>query len=956
MANQTVGTVYVQVEPSGRGFGKAIEGDISPNIDAIGSKGSSSLLSKIGGAFGKIGKLGVGVIGTITGGIAGLAAKGGFDRALQIEQAQAKLKGLGHDANSVSGIMSDAQAAVKGTAYGLGDAATVAAALSASGVKQGGQLTKVLKTVADTAQISGRSMTDIGTIFGSVAARGKLQGDDMLQLMSSGVPVLQMLGTHLGKTSAEVSDMVSKGQIDFQTFSDAMQEGLGGAALAAGTTFDGAMANVKAALSRVGASFETPVLNGLRDVFNALIPVIDGLASQLNPLSDQFANGLSPIVERVTTFLGLFSDQVANGTITVQGLAGRLASLVGGFGLLSGVGGNVTQITGLFDALGKTGDSQISKLLSKFQTLPTQLQTGFGKLSGVSGYFNSSIREALTLDGDPFAASLNQIHSGTEKLLSPFKTIGSKIGGTKLGGNIAGLSADIATGFGKLTSSANSNILAFGTKMGAKFSDIFSSLGDSKIVTGIGAMGGKVKSALAPVASGIGDVLGGIGNIAAGPLQSGLNKIGGMVQTFFAPGNFLKFFGIGAIAAGLVAGIGLINQSMDGGLDSMVDFIIEQAPAAINGFVKSVMTALPTVMLSGISIITSLLDGITQTLPMIITGAAAMITGIVNGLAEGLPRIIPAALTMVTTLVTSLVQAMPSIIMAGVNLLQGIIQGILAAIPLLAAQTPTILNTIISTLAANLPQIMQTGVQVLLSLIDGIVNAIPSLIAALPQIIASIISTLVANLPQIITAGIQIIVALAGGLIQAIPHIIAALPAIIDGIKNGFSSVDWGEIGKNIINGIKDGIVAFASGLWDAAKNAAKGALDGVKNLLGIHSPSRVFRDQVGVMISRGMAVGITNGQPTVNQALSRVVADMTLDGNTLGFPDMQAPKFPKGNTMSPLSGYLSDVDAPTSAHSDWDTRGKTVNVSVDIDARNDDIDVLYAKFATKVQAAAERW
>ena len=136
-----------------------------------------SLTGTLGKAFGKIGKLGLGAIGTITGGVTALAAKGGFTRALNIENAQAKLKGLGHDANSVSEIMNNALASVKGTAFGLGDAATVAASLSAAGIASGEQMTKVLKTVADTAQISGRSLTDIGTIFGSVAARGKLQGE-----------------------------------------------------------------------------------------------------------------------------------------------------------------------------------------------------------------------------------------------------------------------------------------------------------------------------------------------------------------------------------------------------------------------------------------------------------------------------------------------------------------------------------------------------------------------------------------------------------------------------------------------------------------------------------------------------------------------------------------------------------------------------------------------------------
>ena len=183
MAESSIGVVYIEVAPSGKDFGKKLEGDIIQAVDNAAKTGGTSILGKFGGAFGKIGKIGLGAIGTIAGGITALAAKGGFQRALAIENAQAKLKGLGHDAKSVSEIMNNALASVKGTAFGLGDAATVAATLSAAGIKSGDQMTNVLKTVADTAQISGRSLTDIGTIFSSVAARGKLQGDDMLQLM-----------------------------------------------------------------------------------------------------------------------------------------------------------------------------------------------------------------------------------------------------------------------------------------------------------------------------------------------------------------------------------------------------------------------------------------------------------------------------------------------------------------------------------------------------------------------------------------------------------------------------------------------------------------------------------------------------------------------------------------------------------------------------------------------------
>ena len=372
---QDIGTVYVQVAPSGKDFGKTLEGDITGSVDTAARKSGGSLTGTLGKAFGKIGKLGLGAIGTITGGVTALAAKGGFTRALNIENAQAKLKGLGHDANSVSEIMNNALASVKGTAFGLGDAATVAASLSAAGIASGEQMTKVLKTVADTAQISGRSLTDIGTIFGSVAARGKLQGDDMLQLMSSGVPVLQMLAKHLNTTSEDVSDMVSKGKIDFQTFADAMQEGLGGAALAAGDTFSGALANVKAALSRLGEGPGKLALESLRKTFNAAIPAVDALSSQLTPFVEQLNGKLTPYVDRAVKLIEQFSQGLQDGSITVQDIVGSLGQLAGAFALFAGVGGNVDKITNVFDTLGKLGDGGIGQLTGKLKQMPGQLQS-----------------------------------------------------------------------------------------------------------------------------------------------------------------------------------------------------------------------------------------------------------------------------------------------------------------------------------------------------------------------------------------------------------------------------------------------------------------------------------------------------------------------------------------------------------------------------------------------------
>lgn len=290
--------------------------------------------------FGKIGKIGLGAITTIGGGITALAAKGGFTRALNIENAQAKLKGLGHTTEEITEIMANANAAVKGTAYGLDEAATVAASAVASGIKPGEQLTQVLKTIGDTAQIAGMGFSDAGAIFTSVMARGKLQGDDMLQLTSRGVPVLQALSDQLGVSTQDVSDMVSSGEIDFRTFATAMDKYLGGSALAAGETFTGALANVKAALSRLGQKAATPALNALRDMFNVLTPVIDKVNTALQPLADRLGTKLADAVQAVTPWIQRFADGMADGSISIQDIIEHVSLLVGAFAGFTGSGAN----------------------------------------------------------------------------------------------------------------------------------------------------------------------------------------------------------------------------------------------------------------------------------------------------------------------------------------------------------------------------------------------------------------------------------------------------------------------------------------------------------------------------------------------------------------------------------------------------------------------------------------
>lgn len=227
--------------------------------------------------------------------------EGGKKRALNIEQAKFQFEGLGMD---VEKTMESANEAVLGTAYGLDEAAVIAAQFGASGMKAGEEMTQALRGISGVAAMTGGSYADIGRIFTQVAGQGRLMGDQLLQLSGRGINAAATLAKHLGITEAEVREMVTKGQIDFETFTEAMSEAFGEHATKANETFTGSLSNVRAALARIGAEFFTPNLKNARDVFNAITPVVNELKDALMPLIEAINELTTKAAKNLIKYLG----------------------------------------------------------------------------------------------------------------------------------------------------------------------------------------------------------------------------------------------------------------------------------------------------------------------------------------------------------------------------------------------------------------------------------------------------------------------------------------------------------------------------------------------------------------------------------------------------------------------------------------------------------------------------
>ncbi len=224
--------------------------------------------------------------------------EGGKRRAQNIEQAMFQLRGLlGEDefAKSQELINKNINDAVAGTAYGFDAAAKVASQLKASNIDFGEDMMKSLRGVSGVAAMTNSSYEEIGHIFTTVAGQGKLMTMQLNQLAGRGLNVAATLAKAYGVTEAELREMVTKGEVDFKSFAFAMDDAFGEHATKANETFSGALSNIKASLSRMGAKFATPIYDKLKEMFNKLLPIFKGVEKLLNPVAEAFEKILNTV-------------------------------------------------------------------------------------------------------------------------------------------------------------------------------------------------------------------------------------------------------------------------------------------------------------------------------------------------------------------------------------------------------------------------------------------------------------------------------------------------------------------------------------------------------------------------------------------------------------------------------------------------------------------------------------
>lgn len=335
----------------------------------------------------------------------------------------------------------------------------------------------------------------------------------------------------------------------------------------------------------------------------------------------------------------------------------------------------------------------------------------------------------------------------------------------------------------------------------------------------------------------------------------------------------------------------------------LISTLKDNAQQLLGEVVKPISDGLTESLLpAAISAIEQLTQGFEENgVSGMIQAAGNIVNGLITGIMENAPFLISTGMELLSQFWLGIATGLPELIVKGFEIVTQLALGIMQNLPQLVTQGSAAITNYVSGLLSALPSVLQSGVQMVLRLVDGIINNLPAIVSAAAQAIARFVASVASNLPQILSTGIKIIGELASGLIRAIPNLVGKIPQIISAIKDAFLSVDWISVGVNIIKGIASGVASAAGQLVDAAVSAATDALNWVKSKLGIHSPSRVFRDQVGKNMALGIGVGFEDNIPykdmekQANKMVSRI------QGAALGVTTSASPT---------ASGYVASRSA----------------------------------------------
>ena len=857
---------------------KAVTGESSSTMkqfnDAAIKAGAETAYSasEAADAIGELSKAGVSTKDILNGGLTGalnLATAGELDLKSAAEIASTALNAFKKDnisvtdaANQLAGAanasatdvgelkfgLSMVSAVASGVGLSFKDTTDALAVFAQNGLK-GSDAGTSLKTMLQNLQPAGKPAREMMEELGLVTADGANQFFDAEGKAKSFADISQLLKDKLSGLTQQQQQAALKTMFG----SDAVRA----ATIAMNEGADGAN-NMQAAISKVTAA------DVAKEKLNNLKGAAEGLSGSFETLQIKVGTALLPLLTTVVKAVDKLVDSLGKS----QGLDNFINVM--------------SQLNPILDHFVNGTELAGNELIS-YRKAVMDVTTAIQPLLPLLSVLGAGLALDLALPAVVALSSQFTAFSGVLMSLAsgPFQMVSSAISGLiglipNIGGSLAAASTVGMGALGGMTT-------AMATIMQVALAAIGPAAILGLVIAGLGIIntqfGDKINQLLQTVTTKGPQI---ITNLVSG--------ITSQLPQLMASGTDL----IAKFASAIATMIPVIIQAGIQIIGSLVQGVGQNAPSLINSalqvvtsFVSSVASALPQLINIGMQLLLNLVNGVIQNIPQIVSSAQQILTSFVGSVTQNLPQIIQTGIQILLGLINGLTQALPQLLPVALQAILSLIEGLMANIPQLMQGAIQIVNGLSNFIIQNLPMLLNAAIQIIMAIVNGLIQNLPQIISAGIQIIMSLVATVIQMLPEISAAGRETIVSLAGAILKAIPKV---LQGAWDGITKGFSNL-WKSltnnakvIGSNIIVGLINGINSKLKDLWNSIQNVGQGISDTIRNVLGIHSPSRVMK-WMGQMVGEGLGMGMegTYGLVAKKAAeFSSIIGDQQYDTESL--------------------------------------------------------------------------
>ena len=346
-------------------------------------------------------------------------------------------------------------------------------------------------------------------------------------------------------------------------------------------------------------------------------------------------------------------------------------------------------------------------------------------------------------------------------------------------------------------------------------------------------------------------ILKGLGATLINGLLPYIKDLASALQTLFSGDIAGGAEQIGGVFDGLLSKVGELATGLVSKVGELLPQILPKIAEMLSGIVQNLVGFLPTLIQAASTLFLGIVQAIPPTLVALLSELPKIADSILNALSSALPLILSAA----QKAFMAIVQALPSVLSALVSAL------------------PKILTSVINFLVESGPKLLKQAIGFLMEIVKAIPSIVSSLASNLPKIVTSIVSTLASNAPRILSAAVSML----GEIVKAIPQIASQLASnapkiitsIVKALAGGYKALF--NIGKDMLKGLWEGMKSLGGWIWDKISGFFnKTIVGGIKKLLGIASPSKVFAE-MGEYSAEGYIGGFAKTMQGANKALSRV-------------------------------------------------------------------------------------